>query len=120
MSDRCQPTRATLSAYVDGELPPDDAAAIADHLTTCAHCSAEYQTVLDTIALTRSQLERFIAPDVLRARIRAAITTTPAEPVRAPGEGRHRREAPRSSSWARRTLVAAGLVLAAALGSGTT
>ena len=49
MSDRCQPTRATLNAYVDGELPPDDAAAIADHLTSCAHCSAEYQTVLDTI-----------------------------------------------------------------------
>lgn len=115
MSDRCQPTRAMLNAYVDGELPPDDAAAIADHLTSCAHCSAEYQTVLDTIALTRSQLERFTAPDVLRARIRAAIATTPAEQERAP-----ERRAERRSLWVKPVLMAAGLVVAAALGSGTT
>ena len=120
MSDRCQPTRATLGAYVDGELPADDAATIADHLTTCAHCSAEYQTVLDTIALTRSQLERFTAPDVLRARIRAAVAMMPAEQEPAPERGTHRRVARGWSRWVRPVLMAAGLVLAAALGSGTT
>ena len=120
MSDRCQPTRATLGAYVDGELPPDDAAAIADHLTTCAHCSAEYQTVLDTIALTRSQLERFTAPDVLRARIRAALATTPTEQEPAPERSTRRPDERSWSRWARPMLIAAGLVLAAALGSGTT
>ena len=120
MSERCQPTRATLSAYVDGELPPDDAAAIADHLTTCAHCSAEYQSVLDTVALTRSQLERFAAPDVLRARIRAAIATTPSEHEPAPADGASRRGAQYRNRWARPVLIAAGLLLAAALGSGTT
>ena len=120
MSDRCQPTRATLSAYVDGELPPDDAAALADHLTTCTNCSAEYQTVLDTIALTRSQLERFTAPDVLRARIRAAITTTPPEQEAGPERHTPRRDERGWSRWARPVLLAAGLVLAAALGSGTT
>src|SRR3954471_18949616 len=117
MSDRCQPTRATLSAYVDGELPPDDAAAIADHLTTCAHCSADYHTVLDTIALTRSQLERFTAPDVLRARIRAAIATAPAEHAPALANGAAGGNAPRQNRWARSALIAAGLVFAVALGS---
>ena len=112
--------REALSAYVDGELPPDDAAAIGDHLTACAHCSAEYQTMLETVALTRSQLGRFTAPDVLRARIRAAIATTPTEQEPAPANGAPRANAQRSNRWARRTLLAAGLVVAAALGSGTT
>ena len=120
MSDRCQPTRASLSAYVDGELPPDDAATIAEHLTTCAQCSAEYESVLDTIALTRTQLERFTAPDVLRARIRGAIATTPAEHEPAAANGGYRRGMRRGSSWVRPALIAAGLLLAAALGSGTT
>ena len=120
MSERCQPTRATLSAYVDGELPPDEAAAIADHLTTCAHCSAEYQSVLDTIALTRSKLERFTAPDVLRARIRAAVATTPSEHEPSTTGGAHREGAQRRDWLARPALIAAGLLLAATLGSGTT
>src|SRR5690242_15972559 len=114
MSERCQPTRETLGAYVDGELPPDDAAALADHLMTCAHCSAEYQAVLDTIALTRTQLERFAAPDVLRARIRAAVATTPSEYGPAPADAAPRRDAHRRLRWARPALIAAGLLLAAA------
>src|SRR3954451_21599894 len=120
MRERCQPNPATLTAYVDGELRPDDAAAIADHLTTCAHCSADYHTVLDTIALTRSQLERFKAPDVLRASIRAAIATTPADHDPALANGASRSGAQRSRWWPQRAVVAAGLVLAAALGSGMT
>ena len=120
MSERCQPTRETLGAYVDGELPPDDAAALADHLTTCAHCSAEYQSVLDTIALTRTQLERFTAPDVLRARIRAAIATTPSELESPTAAAAPRRDGRWRSRWAQPALIAAGLLFAAALGSGTT
>ena len=119
MSDRCQPTRATLGAYVDGELPPEDFATIADHLATCAHCSAEYRSVLDTIALTRTQLERFAAPDVLRARIRAAIATTPSDHDAARPDA-SRRDGRRWSRWARPAAIAAGLLIAAALGSGTT
>jgi len=120
INERCQPTRASLGAYVDGELPPEDAAAIADHLTTCAHCSAEYQSVLDTIALTRTHLERFTAPDVLRARIRSAIATTASEPEPAPAEAAPRRSTRHRTQWLRPALIAAGLVVAAALGSGTT
>lgn len=121
MSERCQTTRDLLSAYVDGELPPAEAEAIADHLATCAQCSAEYQTMLETVAAVRSQLERYAAPDVLRARIRAALATTPVES----GDDVERSSTKRVASttrptWIRAAARAAAVVLAAALGSGVT
>ena len=39
----CAETRELLSAYVDGELPPDRAAEVADHLASCAACAGEYE-----------------------------------------------------------------------------
>src|SRR5206468_11265919 len=77
MSERCQTTITSLGAYVDGELPPHEAAAVAEHLATCFPCSAEYETMLETVGALRDQLERFTAPDVLRARIRTTIASTP-------------------------------------------
>ncbi|PYP79100.1 MAG: anti-sigma factor [Gemmatimonadetes bacterium] len=62
-----------LSAYVDGELPPDVALEIADHLTSCAECARDYETMLTTVRLAREGLVREHAPDVLRARIRASL-----------------------------------------------
>ncbi|HEY2853016.1 MAG TPA: anti-sigma factor [Gemmatimonadaceae bacterium] len=122
MTDSVHMSHEELSAYVDGELPPVEATAVARHLTTCAHCSAEYQIVLDTVSLLRSELERYSAPDVLRARIRGAIAATPTEPVTdspvpavAPNTPRHA-----SRSWTRPAAWAASLLLAAALGSGLT
>jgi anti-sigma factor RsiW len=62
-----------LGAYVDDELAPNDAASVADHLTTCAECSAAYETMLTTVATLRETLVSHTAPDVLRARVRAAL-----------------------------------------------
>src|SRR4051794_17309988 len=81
MTERCITTRASLSAYVDGELPADPAAAVAEHLASCAACSAEYETMLETVGLLRTQLRRYTAPDVLRARVRAALAAMPSAPV---------------------------------------
>src|SRR5215217_3965191 len=81
----CAATRERLSAYVDGELPPDEAAAVAEHLTSCAACALEYGAVLETVRTLREGLVRHRAPDVLRARVRAAIRderSAPAAPVR--------------------------------------
>jgi anti-sigma factor RsiW len=69
----CAPTRERLSAYVDAELPPDEAAAVAEHLTTCAACGREYGDLLETVRTLREGLVRHRAPDVLRARVRAAL-----------------------------------------------
>jgi len=120
MSDRCQTIIPSLSAYVDGELPPHEAAAVAEHLATCFPCSAEYETMLETVAAVRGQLERFTAPDVLRARIRTTIASTPSGDA---AEGGATSLAPprrRGLPWTRLGSWAATIVVAAALGSGAT
>jgi len=63
----------SLGAYVDGELPPDRAMEIAEHLTTCAECSQDYDAMLVTVRTAREGLVHYSAPDVLRARIRASL-----------------------------------------------
>ncbi len=63
----------SLSAYVDGELPPDRALEIADHLTTCTECASDYEAMLTTVRTAREGLVRHRAPDMLRARIRASL-----------------------------------------------
>ena len=119
MSESLHTSHEELSAYVDGELSPSEATAVSKHLATCAHCATEYQIMLDTVSLLRSELERYTAPDVLRARIRGAIATTPSEVVAdspAPlGEPRPKRNG--AASWFRPSAWAASLLLAAALGS---
>ena len=122
MTDSVHTSHEELSAYVDGELPPMDATAVARHLATCAHCSAEYQIMLDTVFLLRSELERYTAPDVLRARIRGAIAVTPTEPVTDSPAPVGATSTPRrlARAWARPTAWAASLLFAAALGSGLT
>jgi anti-sigma factor RsiW len=119
MSERCQTTLTSLSAYVDGELPPHEAAAVAEHLATCFPCSAEYETMLETVSSLRDQLERFTAPDVLRARIRTAIAST------ASGDAGDRAavqiaQPRRGARWTRIGSWAAAILLAAALGSSAT
>lgn len=121
MTETCKTTLASLSAYVDGELPPDQADAVAEHLASCAACSAEYETMLETVGLLRTQLKRYTAPDVLRARVRTALASTPGAPV---GEGAELlappRQRPRSARWTRAASWAAVIVVAAALGGGVT
>jgi anti-sigma factor RsiW len=74
--------REELSAYVDGELPPDRAMAVADHLTTCAECSSDYAAMLATVRTVRAEMVQLRAPDVLRARIRASLREESQETVR--------------------------------------
>jgi anti-sigma factor RsiW len=62
-----------LSAYVDGELPPDRAMELAEHLTSCAECASDYEAMLTTVRTAREGLVRHGAPDMLRARIRASL-----------------------------------------------
>jgi len=117
LNQSCRSTRESLSAYIDDELAPDRAREIADHLTKCARCSAEYQALLETVAALQSRMKRYSAPDVLRARIQSTIAVTPTESFEA-------RVHPPASPDRRRWLLAAGLaaavVVSAALGSGVT
>ncbi len=40
MKDKCDKIRTKLSAYLDGELSPDEMAEVAEHLESCPDCSA--------------------------------------------------------------------------------
>ena len=74
--------REELSAYVDGELPPDRAMEIADHLTSCTECASDYVAMLTTVRTVRAEMVQLRAPDVLRARVRAALREEPQATVR--------------------------------------
>ena len=74
--------REALSAYVDGELPPDRAMEIADHLSSCAECASDYASMLATVRTVRAELTHHRAPDVLRARVRASLREVPQETTR--------------------------------------
>jgi len=100
----CAMDRDLLGAYVDGELLPGQAAEVAEHLTTCERCSAEADMMLKTVRRLREGLVRDRAPDVLRARIRAALHEERITDAPAP-----RRVTP--FPW---RAVAAGLLIAAA------
>ena len=75
--------------------------------------------MLETVAALHSQVQRYAAPDVLRARIRAAVASTPRErgEAQSPPIGSARRG---NWRWSRAVGVAAALVFAAALGSAIT
>jgi anti-sigma factor RsiW len=98
----CSRYRESLDARLDGELAPDVARDVDRHLATCEACAREYSHLVETSRLLSGSLMRYTAPDVLKARIRGALTEHPS--IRAP-----RREV---SGWWRQ--VAAALVVAVA------
>jgi anti-sigma factor RsiW len=105
---RCDDSRDALSAYVDGELLPEEAEVIRLHLASCRDCASEHESVVALSRRLKSDLPRLRAPDVLKARIRSALAQTDAvEPA-----GRVRRV-----RWA--GLIAAGVVVAALSAGGS-
>lgn len=95
---RCAECRELLNAYADHELPADEAATVRDHLATCEDCARELAEITTTSRRIGGALVRHQAPDVLKARIRAAIAqgdafASPPEPAR---------------SWPARSRLAAG------------
>lgn len=104
----CATNRELLSAYVDGELASDQAAATAEHLTSCAVCACEYEAMLKTVQSLREGLVRYQVPDVLRARVRAALRDRQPEGVVVESVARR---SERRLPWA---AAAAALVIAVA------
>jgi anti-sigma factor RsiW len=69
----CAQVQELLDAYVDGELSPAEAMAVAEHLTTCEECAGSYERLLSTVRTLRDGLVKYRAPDLLRARVRSAL-----------------------------------------------
>lgn len=62
-----------LSAYLHGELSPEDARRVADHLRNCERCRAEFAEI-EFGAQLAGQLQREQAPDDLWAELEQAIS----------------------------------------------
>lgn len=99
---RCADCRDLLTAYLDGELMPDEQEAVRDHLASCADCAREHDLLAATSRTLKEGLVLHQAPDVLKARIRSALAQPDAE----------LEVEPRRRPWM--GLIAAGVVIAAA------
>lgn len=89
-----------LDAYLDGELAPSEARELEAHFVECGDCAQLRDGRAALSAALRAQIPAYRAPDVLRARVRAAL--------RATTETRTRRRAIPAFAWR-------GLAVAAAL-----
>ncbi len=80
---QCAECLELLSPYHDGELLPEEAAGVRDHLAHCAECARAYDEVVATSHLLQEGLVHYAAPDVLKARIRSAFAQGDSPAVRA-------------------------------------
>ena len=108
---RCDEVREHLGAHLDAELPAEPSGAVERHLAECVACRDELEVLRRASASIRAQLPPLRAPDVLRARILAALRESAAGSAAGAATG-----APppawHAARWLRR--VAAGLVIAVA------
>jgi anti-sigma factor RsiW len=78
----CAQCRELLDAYVDGELPSEEAAAVREHIASCPECANEHASLVATSRRIGETLVKYQAPDVLKARIRVALAQPgPLEPT---------------------------------------
>jgi hypothetical protein len=109
----------TFDALVDGELPAEQAAEVARHLESCAHCRGRAES-LRTVMSSLAALPRAVHPEEdLLPGIRARLTSRGAgeEAAPVPAEPSHRRAA---VGWARPWRLAAAAVLVAMISSAVT
>jgi anti-sigma factor RsiW len=98
----CEHCTENLDAYVDGELPADEARALDEHLRGCASCAAEALRKVQQKRAVQAAGQRFTPDPAFRNRIQGSIA------------------APRSSPWKRFWLpvvvtAIAAVVIASAL-----
>jgi len=102
----CAECRELLDAYIDGELPAADAAAVREHIASCAECAREHAALAATSRRIGETLVKYQAPDVLKARIRVALAQPDPLASTAPSGG--------TTSVTRRRLAFGGLGIAIA------
>jgi anti-sigma factor RsiW len=69
----CQLWSERLDAYVDGEGPRDDLAAVEDHLRTCADCAREALGRMQLKRATHFAAQRFTLSPEFRLRVQNSI-----------------------------------------------
>lgn len=74
MSDKCPEYVARLSAYIDGELSPEQYEELKAHLLDCPPCLSEYERDLLLKRLIKRACACESAPEKLRANILTQIS----------------------------------------------
>src|SRR5438552_8150421 len=106
----CTECRDALNAFVDVELAPEEMDHVRAHLRACAACAEAARGLANLSHRLRTNLARYPAPDVLKARVRADIAAaaaggaSPAQPSRAAW-----------ATWARMAVVAGIAAVASSL-----
>jgi hypothetical protein len=83
---RCPQAKRLFSPYLDGAVTGAEMLGLQDHLSDCADCNSEYQSLRQTQQLLAS-MRRPKAPEDLGLRLRLAISHEAARAKRAPFEG---------------------------------
>jgi len=103
----CQSAKESLGAYLDGELPSPERAAVSAHLGECANCAAELESCRClAVALANPVPAR--VPERLWGEIAQRLDRAATKPAVRPA----------GLSRVRQFALAAGIVLAAGLGTG--
>ena len=113
MTMRCADCMPMIDALADHELPPEEERDLRAHIERCVDCARELALVLDVSRAAREGLVRHQAPDVLKARIRAAVSGVN-EANESAGEEPAARSPARSRRRSYLRLAAAGVLIAAA------
>ena len=75
----CVVCRPKLDALIDGELTSEEIDFVRAHLAVCADCARTLESRSDLSRLLRENLVHYTAPDVLKARIRSALSQSTAQ-----------------------------------------
>ena len=79
----CPLARSMVSDYIDGELRPDQARSLEDHLETCPFCPPLYASLVETLSALKA-LDDVRGVDQLVRRVIAALAEPPAPNDRPP------------------------------------
>ena len=78
----CAEWREKLDAYVDSEMPPQEQAAVEEHLRICKDCTAEVLARMQMKRATRAAAAmRFTPPAELRQKIQRSVVPRKARPA---------------------------------------
>lgn len=77
---RCEDLRVELSAWIDGELSPDDGARVAAHLQTCPDCSEYVRALQNNSSRVRALRTPRAPASVTEAATRQVMTRRAAAP----------------------------------------
>jgi len=73
----CEGLLESLSAYIDGDLPPELCAELEKHLAGCNDCRVVLNTTKRTIDLVHSPLEKPDLPEDVRERLFQRLNLDP-------------------------------------------